>query len=101
MPQVKVSTLSALPPGTVTEVIVNGHPYAICNVDGVVRALDGVCIHRGGPLGHGQIHDGRIVCPFHMWEFDCATGEYDYDRARHVATYTVTVDGDDILIEAP
>ena len=98
---VKVATLSALPPGTVTEVIVNGHPYAICNVDGVVRALDGVCIHRGGPLGHGQIHDGRIVCPFHLWEFDCATGEYDYDPARHVATYPVTMDDDDILIEAP
>ncbi len=101
MPLVKVGTLSALPPGSVTEVMVNGQPYAICNVDGAVHALNGVCIHRGGPLGQGQIHDGRIVCPFHMWEFDCATGEYDYDPSKRVATYPVKVEGDDILIEAP
>jgi nitrite reductase (NADH) small subunit len=96
----KVASLAALPPDSVTEVLVNGHHYAICNVNGVVRALDGVCIHRGGPLGQGQIHDGHVVCPFHLWEFDCATGEYDFDPTKRVATYPVTVEGDDILIEA-
>ena len=101
MPFVKVAALSALPPGSVTEVLVNGHPYAVCNTDGAVRALDGVCIHRGGPLGQGQIQDGRIVCPFHLWEFDCATGEYDFDPTKRVKTYAVKVEGDDILIEAP
>lgn len=101
MPLVKVASLSELPPGSVTEVLVNGHPYAICNVDGAVRVLNGVCIHRGGPLGQGQLHDGRVVCPFHLWEFDCATGEYDYDPARRVDTYRVVVEGNDILIEAP
>lgn len=101
MPFVKVAALSALPPGSVTEVLVNHHPYAICNVNGVVRVLDGVCIHRGGPLGQGQVHDGRIVCPFHLWEFDCASGEYDFDPSKRVQTYEVKVEGDDILIEAP
>src|SRR5215472_16201527 len=98
---VKVANLSALPPGSVAEVLVNGHPYAVCNVDGVVRALNGVCIHRGGPLGQGQIDGRHLVCPFHMWEFDCATGEYDFDPSKLVATYAVKVEGDDILIEAP
>jgi len=99
MSLVKVARLSDLPPGSVTEVLVGRNTFAICNVDGVVRALDGVCIHRGGPLGHGQLHDGRLVCPFHLWEFDCATGEYDYDPSKRVATYRVVVEGDDILIE--
>jgi len=101
MPFVKVAALSALPPGSVTEVLVAGHPYALCNVDGVVRALNGVCIHRGGPLGQGQIHEGCVVCPFHLWEFDCSTGEYDFDPSKRVATYAVKVEGDDIWIEAP
>ena len=101
MPFVKVAALSAVPADSVTEVLVNGHPYAICHVGGAVRALDGVCIHRGGPLGLGQIHGGRVVCPFHLWEFDCATGEYDFDPSKRVATYPVRVEGDDILIEAP
>ena len=80
---------------------VNHHPYAICNVEGTIRALDGACIHRGGPLGMGQIHDGRIVCPFHMWEFDCRTGEYDYDPTQRVATYEVRIEGDEILVQVP
>jgi len=101
MPLVKVASLASLPPGSVTEVLVNGNPYAVCNVDGVVRVLSGVCIHRGGPLGQGQLHQGRLVCPFHLWEFDCAAGEYDFDPAKRVDTYRVVVEGDDILIEAP
>jgi nitrite reductase/ring-hydroxylating ferredoxin subunit len=101
MPFVKVASLSQLAPDTVIEVLVNREPYAVCNVAGEIRALSGVCIHRGGPLGHGQIHDGRIVCPFHMWEFDCRTGEYDYDPARRIPTFDVKVEDGDIFVEVP
>ncbi len=101
MPFVKVAQLSALPPDSVTEVMLEGQPYAICNVSGTVRALSGICIHRGGPLGQGQIHDGRVVCPYHLWEFDCETGEYDYDPTKTVPTFQVKVEGDDVLLQLP
>jgi nitrite reductase/ring-hydroxylating ferredoxin subunit len=97
----KVAQLSALPPGSVTEVMVDGQPYAICNVGGAVRALSGVCVHRGGPLGQGQIHEGRVVCPFHLWEFDCVTGENDFDPSKRVPTFEVKVEGDDVLLQLP
>ncbi len=83
------------------EVFVGEHPYAICNVNGAIRALDGVCLHSGGPLGQGQIHEGRVVCPYHLWEFDCVTGEYDYDPSRRVASFEVRVEGDQILLQVP
>jgi nitrite reductase/ring-hydroxylating ferredoxin subunit len=101
MPSIKVATIAELPPDSVKEVLVGHQPYAICNVGGVVRALSGVCIHRGGPLGHGQIHEGRIVCPFHMWEFDCVTGEYDDDPSKRVPTFEVKVEGEDVFIQVP
>lgn len=101
MPFVKVATLAQLPPDTVKEVLVGREPYAICNVGGTVRALSGVCIHHGGPLGQGQIHEGRVVCPFHLWEFDCTTGEYDYDPTKRVRTFEVKLDGEDILLQVP
>jgi len=101
MPFVKVASLPALPPDSVLEVMVNGDPFAICSVDGAVRALHGVCIHRGGPLGQGQPHQGRLVCPYHLWEFDCAAGEYDFDPTQRVPTVRVRVEGGDIPIEAP
>ena len=81
----KVGRLSSLPPNSVMEVMVGGSPYAICNAAARCARSSGVCLHRGGPLGQGQIHDGRVVCPYHMWEFDCATGEYDYDPTMRVA----------------
>ena len=101
MPLVKVATLAQVPPETVIEVMVGHQPYAICYSGGEVRALSGVCIHRGGPLGQGQIHEGRIVCPFHLWEFDCRTGEYDYDPTKRVPTFEVQVEDGDIFLQAP
>jgi nitrite reductase (NADH) small subunit len=98
---ISVGKLSGLPPESVLEVLVDEQPYAICNFGGAVYALNGVCLHRGGPLGQGQIHDGRVVCPFHLWEFDCRTGEYEHDPSKRVATYQVKIENDDILLEVP
>ena len=101
MPFLKVARLSDLALDSVTEVLVDEYPYAICNTGGEIRALSGICIHQGGPLGQGQIHDGRVICPYHMWEFDCRTGEYDYDPAKRVATFEVRVEGDDVFLMVP
>ena len=101
MPSIKVGSVAALPCDSVMEVMVGDDLYAVCNAGGTVRALSGVCIHRGGPLGQGQIHEGRVVCPYHLWEFDCRTGEYDYDPAKRVATFQVKVEGDDIYLQVP
>ena len=101
MPFVRVGTVAELPAESVMEVLVDGHPYAICHTGGNVRALSGVCIHRGGPLGQGQIHDGCVTCPYHMWEFDCATGEYDYDPAKRVPTFEVKLENGEIYIQVP
>ncbi len=83
------------------EVMVGGHPYAVCNVGGEIHALDGVCLHSGGPLGQGQIYDGHVICPYHMWEFDCRTGEYDRDPRMRVQVFEVRVVEDQILLQVP
>ena len=101
MPFVPVAKVSALPPDSVIEVMLGDQPYAVCNSGGEITALDGVCIHRGGPLGQGQIHDGRVICPYHLWEFDCRTGANAFDPSTGVATYPVKIEGDDILLQAP
>ncbi len=101
MPLVKVASLSQLPAGSVTEVAAGNDVYALCNVSGRITALSGTCPHRGGPLGQGALHGNRVVCPWHAWEWDCVTGENDFDPTRKVATYAVRVEGDDILIGVP
>src|SRR5579863_6404257 len=74
MPWTRIAVLSEVPPGEVIEAIHQGEPYAVCNVNGEVRVISGVCPHAGGPLGQGTLDGGILTCPFHAWEFDCATG---------------------------
>lgn len=80
------------------EVKVGDKPYAICNVDGQLEALEGTCPHRGGPLGHGALHGETLVCPWHAWEFNCRTGK-DVTGGPGVAKVAVKTEGDDILID--
>ena len=50
---------------------------AWCDEEGRVCVADAVCPHLGSDLGPkvgGKVCDGRLVCPFHGFEFD-ATGQ--------------------------
>ena len=97
----KVGLLSQLTPGSVFEATRGEERYAICNVEGRIHALSGTCPHHGGPLGQGAVNGSSLTCPWHAWEFDCRTGEHDYNPAVRVATYPVQVIGDEILIDIP
>jgi nitrite reductase (NADH) small subunit len=97
--QVKVATRSEIAPGTAKTVEVNGKQVALFNVGGQLYAIDNTCLHRGGPLGEGEI-DGKIVtCPWHGWEYDVTTGATLDDPAKKVACFKVQVSDDDVLIE--
>jgi len=56
-------------------------------------------VHRGGPLGQGMVADGKVVCPWHGWQYDPATGEAAHNTAAKLKVYPVTIEGDDLLIE--
>ena len=101
MPFVKVGSLSQLPPGSVIEAEVGENTYAICNAEGEVHALEGICPHAGGPLGQGALHGATLVCPWHAWEYDCRTGANDMDPDVVVPKVAVKVEGGDILIDVP
>ena len=83
------------------EAEVGNETYAICNAEGEVHALEGICPHAGGPLGQGALHGHTLVCPWHAWEYDCRTGLNDMDEEVKVVKIPVKIEGDDILIEVP
>ena len=98
---VRVGSVSALPVDTVTEITVGENCFALCNVEGTIRAVSGICLHQGGPLAQGNLADGRLVCPWHAWEWDVRTGENCGDPSERLATYEVKIEGDDILLQVP
>ena len=81
------------------EAELNGNTYAVCNADGELHALDGVCPHAGGPLGQGALHGTTLVCPWHAWEYECRTGLNDFDPDVKVARFPVKEESGDILID--
>ena len=91
--------MSSLPPGGMMEFTTGERTIAICNAGGKLHAVDGVCPHQGGPLAQGALHGTAIVCPWHAWEFDCVTGEHDYNPAIELETFSVELSGDDILVD--
>ena len=101
MPFLKVARLSEVPPDSVLEVSVGDTLYAICNVEGEISAISGVCLHQGGPLGQGNVADGHVICPWHAWEFDCRTGANVFDPGQCVATFPVKVEGEEIFLQVP
>ena len=96
---VKVLTVSALPAGATAEVSVGGIHYALCNLDGEIHALDGVCPCSGGPLGQGVLQGALLVCPWHGRRYDCRTGVHHFDHEVKVKKFPVRVENGDILID--
>jgi nitrite reductase/ring-hydroxylating ferredoxin subunit len=101
MPLVKVASLDQIEPGTMIEARVGEATYVISNVAGSLHALDGVCPHRGGPLAQGALHGHSIVCPWHAWEFDCRSGEHDYNPSIRLTRVPVKVEGQEVFLELP
>lgn len=40
------------------------------DADGEVHVWEDLCIHRGARLSKGFIHNDRVICPYHGWNYD-------------------------------
>jgi nitrite reductase/ring-hydroxylating ferredoxin subunit len=96
----KLTTESELPAtDEVKELPCGTKMICVANVNGVYSAMDNVCLHRGGPLGEGEIENGKVVCPWHGWEWDPKTGQAEQDPKAKLAVYPLKIEDGDVLIE--
>ena len=96
---VKLCSQSQAPAaGSVGEYAAAGVDVCLANSEGKLSAVDNWCPHRHGPLGQGWLEDGKVVCPWHAWGFDLATGDCPEERSR-VTVFPLKHEGDDILID--
>jgi nitrite reductase (NADH) small subunit len=96
----------------------------VFNVNGAFHALRNLCPHKSGPLCTGNVF-GRIVadlppsdrplvvddyrvdqegeiirCPWHLWEFEIATGRCLVDPTMRVKTYPVRIEDGMLVVYA-
>lgn len=100
MPPTKIAARSDLPSeGQAREFTLAGKVICIANVGGEYSAMDNVCLHRGGPLGQGVVEDGKVVCPWHGWQYDPKTGAVAHNPNAKVAVYPLSFESEDVLVE--
>ena len=98
---VTVGRVEDVPPGSVKRVRAGDVDLALAHVDGGWFATQGHCLHLQGPLGHGELREHVLSCPWHGWQFDVRTGLNEFDHALQLETYRVQVEGDDVRVELP
>ena len=121
--RVVAGTVEEIPPGE-RKLIVPFRGRAgigVFNVNGSYHALRNLCPHKLGPLCTGRVsgrvvaaappssyapdleveRDGEIIrCPWHLWEFEIATGRCLVDPKVRVKTYPVAVEDGQVVVYA-
>jgi len=123
---VRVDRVEAFPPGD-RRIVVPFRGRAgigVFNIAGNYHALRNICPHKSGPLCTGRV-TGRIVaaappsgrpldapdydveregeiirCPWHLWEFEIATGRCLVDSAMRVKTYPTSIEDGWVVVYA-
>jgi nitrite reductase/ring-hydroxylating ferredoxin subunit len=94
----KVARVSDIAAGAMREVSAGDRKILLANLEGQIFAIDGECLHQGGPLAEGQISGDLVECPWHFWQWNLKTGECAHDPAVKTRCYEVKVEGEDILV---
>ena len=100
MTATRVCSLGELSPATARKVVVDGKPVAVVmDSAGAVHALGDTCTHGEISLSEGFVEDDAIECWAHGSKFDLGSGKpRNFPAYEPVPVYTVTIDGDDVLV---
>ena len=98
----RACSLSDLPEEGAIRVVLDGVPVCLARSQGEVFAVNDVCTHADVSLAEGDVEDGHVECWLHGSRFDLRTGApIGLPATKPVATYPVTVEGDDVLVLVP
>jgi 3-phenylpropionate/trans-cinnamate dioxygenase ferredoxin subunit len=96
----RACSLNDVPEEGAIRVVLEGNPICIARSQGEVFALHDVCSHADVALSEGDVEDGTVECWLHGSRFDLRTGKpTGLPATKPVATYPVTVEGDDVLVK--
>ena len=99
---IKVCKTNELPHGQSKSAQANGKEIAVFNIKGKYYAVDNLCIHAGAPLTEGAVDEEKcqVVCGWHGWGYDLATGKCVTHPKQDVftGTYKVEIKSDEIFV---
>ncbi|MDA4125505.1 MAG: Rieske 2Fe-2S domain-containing protein [Thaumarchaeota archaeon] len=96
---VRVAEANEIEDGGSKVVQVDGKMLAIFRVKDQFFVLNNACLHRGGPLGEGDLDGYQITCPWHGWSYDVRTGAFGIIPPLKVKSYPARREGSSIMVE--
>ena len=84
---VRVTGTADVKPGHGIVAEVNGKTLAGCLMSKEPSTPSIHRIHRGGPLGEGDLKGSVVTCPWHGWQFEVTTGTCMANPAAKVDRY--------------
>jgi sulfoxide reductase heme-binding subunit YedZ len=95
---VDVCAVSDIPDRRAVITCLSGERVAVFRYDGRVSAISNVCQHQNGPLGEGRIVNDCVVCPWHGYEYNPASGASPPPFSEKVPTFRIRVAGGRVLV---
>ena len=100
--RVDVAALEDVAPGTMLRVQVEGTDILLVNLEGSIRAMQGICSHEYFELDQGFLTGDSLTCALHLSRFDLDSGEaLDPPAELPLAMYPASIEGDRIVLELP
>jgi len=101
--RVDLLAVDEVPDGTMKMAWVDGTDQVlVVNVDGAIRAYQGICSHEYFELDKGFLTAGSLTCALHLSRFDLANGDaLDPPAELPLAMYEVVVVDGRVAIDIP
>jgi nitrite reductase/ring-hydroxylating ferredoxin subunit len=117
----RIGPTSLVPEEAALLVRVAGIEVGVFRFEDGFRAYENVCLHQGGPVCTGVVigkveqvlrddktvaferestEEMHVICPWHGWEYDLATGECVTDRRLRLRSFDVDVDDGELFVNA-
>lgn len=90
--------VSALQEGGLVRAVVASKAVCFIRSGGVTRAVLDHCPHQGKSFQGGWCEEGFLVCPWHRFQFDPATGRSRHGTTTNLTTFPVEVRLDGLYI---
>jgi len=96
---IDVCDVDDIPECRAKTVCLAGERVAVFRYDNRISAVSNVCRHQNGPLGEGKIVGGCIVCPWHGYEYEPASGRAPAPFTERLPTFSVRLESGRVLID--
>ena len=97
----RACSLDDLADACATRVEVSGRPLAIVRIGENVHAFYDACPHKGAPLSQGtvSVKRGELICPWHRFRFDVATGVSVTCESSRARTFPVEISDGEVFVD--